>query len=64
VSVDVVEGHVLPQWQVRVGWDDSWQVMWSHVADQLSVPQNYGKKWKIDRVLRIGRANWWMEFQE
>jgi hypothetical protein len=39
VSADVVEEiHVLPWWQVHVGWDDNWQVMWSHVVGQLSVP--------------------------
>jgi hypothetical protein len=44
VSADVVEERcVLPWWQVHVGRDDSWQVMWSHVADQLSVPRNCGK---------------------
>jgi hypothetical protein len=48
MSADVVEERrVLPWWKVHVGWDDSWQVMWSHVAGQLSVPQNRGKKWKI-----------------
>jgi hypothetical protein len=43
----VEERHVLPRWQVHVGWDDSWQVMWIHVVGQLSVPQNHGKKRKI-----------------
>jgi hypothetical protein len=41
VSADgVEERRVLPWWQVHVGHDYSWQVMWSHVADQLSVPRN------------------------
>jgi len=34
----VYEIRVLPGWKVHVGWDDNWQVMWSHVEGQLSIP--------------------------
>jgi hypothetical protein len=48
VSVDVVEErHVLPQRQVHVGWNDNWQVMWSHVARPTVSPM------KLCKILEI-----------